>query len=80
VDAIIFTAGVGENSAEIRSRCCQQLESFGINIDAHLNEQAIDDISTINTSTSPIKLLVIKTNEERQIANEVSAFIKDLNN
>ena len=80
VDAIIFTAGVGENSAEIRSRCCQQLESFGINIDAHLNEQAIDDISAINTSTSPIKLFVIKTNEERQIANEVSAFIKDLNN
>jgi acetate kinase len=80
VDAIIFTAGVGENSAEIRSRCCLQLESFGINIDATLNDQAIDDISTINTSTSPIKLLVIKTNEERQIANEVSAFIKDLNN
>jgi len=79
VDAIIFTAGVGENSAKIRSRCCQQLESFGINIDATLNEQAIDDISTINTSTSPIKLLVIKTNEERQIANEVSAFIKEFN-
>lgn len=79
VDAIIFTAGVGENSAEIRSQCCQQLESFGINIDAALNEQAIDDISTINTNTSPIKLLVIKTNEERQIANEVIAFIKEFN-
>jgi len=80
VDAIIFTAGVGENSAEIRSRCCQQLESFGINFDANLNEQAMTDISTINTSKSPIKLFVIKTNEERQIANEVSTFIKELNN
>jgi len=79
VDAIVFTAGVGENSAEIRSRCCQQLESFGINFDADLNEQAIDDISPINSSKSPIKLLVIKTNEERQIANEVSIFIKALN-
>lgn len=77
VDAIIFTAGVGENSAEIRSRCCLQLDHIGINLDAELNEQTIDDISAINTSTSLIKLLVIKTNEERQIANEVSAFLKD---
>jgi acetate kinase len=80
VDAIIFTAGVGENSAEIRSRCCQQLESLGINFDADLNEQAMKDVSIINTSKSPIKLFVIKTNEERQIANEVSTFIKELNN
>lgn len=76
VDAIVFTAGVGENSAEIRSRCCQQLEHFGIHIDAGLNEHASDDISTISTYDSQIKLLVIKTNEERQIANEVSLFMK----
>ncbi|HEC59412.1 hypothetical protein LCGC14_0729370 [marine sediment metagenome] len=77
VDAIIFTAGVGENSAEIRSRCCEQLDHLGINIDASLNEQTSHDISEINTRSSPIKLFVIKTNEERQIANEVSAYIKD---
>lgn len=76
VDAIIFTAGVGENSAEIRWQCCQQLEQLGIYIDPDLNDQAVNDISAINTLQSPVKLLVIKTNEERQIANEVSAFIK----
>tara|TARA_R110002050_G_scaffold1244_4_gene8664 strand:- start:95242 stop:96480 length:1239 start_codon:yes stop_codon:yes gene_type:complete len=75
VDAIIFTAGVGENSAEIRSRCCQQLEHLGIKIDADLNEQVSDEVSAFNSNVSPIKLLVIKTNEERQIANEVSAFM-----
>lgn len=77
VDAIIFTAGVGENSAEIRTRCCEQLEHIGIRIDADLNDRVIDDISPISTTNSPIKLFVIKTNEERQIANEVSAFLKE---
>lgn len=76
VDAIIFTAGVGENSAEIRSRCCQQLEHLGISIDNDLNQHTTADITTINSKDSKIKVLVIKTNEERQIANEVSAFIK----
>jgi len=67
VDAIIFTAGVGENSAEIRLRCCQDLELFGIKINSDLNVKQNKLISDVS---SAIKIMVIHTNEELQIALE----------
>lgn len=75
VDAIIFTGGIGEHSALIRAQTCQNLQGLGIKIDSDLNDNITDDISPINTTQSPIKVLVIKTDEERQIAIEVGALM-----
>ena len=75
VDAIIFTGGIGEHSSVIRSLSCQELQGLGINIDDDLNAQALDDVLSINTTESPIKILVIRTDEERQIAIEVRALM-----
>ena len=77
VDAIIFTGGIGENSAVIRSRCCDGLELLGIKIDFDLNEPPNgSSVSLISCDTGNIKVLAIKTNEELQIANEVVNYIK----
>lgn len=70
VDGIIFTAGVGENSSEIRAMCCENLERFGIEIDNTRNEQYIDKSALINTPNSATKVIVMRTNEELQIAHE----------
>ena len=77
VDAIIFTGGIGENSAVIRSRCCDGLELLGIKIDFDLNEPPNgSSVSLISCDTGNIKVLAVKTNEELQIANEVVNYIK----
>ncbi len=69
VDAIIFTAGIGENSAEIRERCCKNLEMFGVKLETALNYQQIDQ-STFIDKASAIRVIVVPANEELQIANE----------
>ena len=68
VDALVFTAGVGENSAYVRGRACEGLENLGIAIDAARNEGAIDGVTEIQAEGSAIKVLVIPTNEELEIA------------
>lgn len=69
LDALIFTAGVGENYPEIRQAICEAFEFLGIQIDANKNtSQPIDE--EINTSNSAIKALVIHTQEDWQIARE----------
>ncbi|MBE0439213.1 MAG: acetate kinase [Gammaproteobacteria bacterium] len=79
VDAIIFTAGIGENSAEIRTRCCQDLEQFGIKLATERNQQILSQATIINDSDSAIKILVIPTNEELQIAHETKSFLDSAN-
>ncbi|MBN1578383.1 MAG: acetate/propionate family kinase [Chitinispirillaceae bacterium] len=72
LDAVIFTGGIGQGSASVRNYCCQGLECMGIRIDEAKN-RAVDlsngpcDISVDDT---PIRILVIATNEERMIARE----------
>lgn len=76
IDAIIFTAGLGENSPETREAICKALEEpFGIQIDNDKNytKPAIGEISTTN---SKIKVLVIPTNEELMIARDVMRIAK----
>ena len=68
VDALVFTAGVGENSAYVRQRACEGLENLGVVIDAEKNEGPIDGVTEIQTEDSAIKVLVIPTNEELEIA------------
>jgi acetate kinase len=70
VDAIIFTAGIGENSTEIRARVLRGLEFMGIYWDPALNKVRGEE-AYISYPHSPVKVLVIPTNEEVMIARDV---------
>jgi acetate kinase len=69
-DALVFTGGIGENSAELRARACAGLENLGIRLDAEANAAVSTLERVISGANSPIKVLVIPTNEELQIARE----------
>ena len=71
LDAIIFTAGIGENSSYMRQLVCTDMEYFGIELDPAKNENRSKEIREINTLQSKTKILVIPTNEEIEIANQV---------
>lgn len=75
VDAIIFTAGVGENSTFIREGVCTDLEILGIKLDKKLNAIHSQENREIHEVESRIKLLVIPTNEELEIANETEKLL-----
>jgi len=67
-DAIVFTAGIGENSAEVREEICKGLECLGIKIDVEKNKNAKDKpLRKISTEDSQVMVLVVDTNEELQI-------------
>ncbi len=70
VDAIVFTGGIGENASVIRGRSCEGLEHLGIAIDAAKNEQALGSITEIHKDGAPVKVLVVRTDEEREIAQQ----------
>ena len=70
LDAIVFTAGIGENSSDIRKLACSDLEVFGIALDAVKNELRSQDLREINTASAKVKILVIPTNEELEIAKQ----------
>ena len=76
VDAIIFTAGVGENDALLRKLVCEELEYLGIQIDKDKNQIRSKDLREINQSDSQVKILVVPTNEELEIANQCFDIIK----
>lgn len=71
LDAIIFTAGIGENSSYMRKLVCTDMEYFGIELDESKNEIRSKEIREINVSQSKTKILVVPTNEEIEIANQV---------
>ena len=76
VDAIIFTAGIGENRSFIRKRICERLAYLGIEIDDEANHQR-GKAMEITTPASKVKVLVIPTNEELVIARDTYAFLDD---
>ncbi|MBX9838801.1 acetate/propionate family kinase [Silvanigrella sp.] len=70
-DAILFTGGIGENSAEIRKRICEGLQFLGIELNENLNkEKCFGAEGNISSDTSKIKTWVIPTNEELMIARD----------
>ncbi|WP_062355101.1 acetate kinase [Bacillus kwashiorkori] len=71
VDAIIFTAGIGENSAIVREKVLHGLEFMGVYWDKDANNEAIGVEKFINYPFSPVKVIVIPTNEEVVIARDV---------
>ena len=78
-DAIVFTAGVGENSHLHRAKICEGLESIGLEIDPEKNEAAVGGKSEmdISTSDSSIKVFVIPTCEELVIVEDVVALLEN---
>lgn len=70
LDAIIFTAGIGENSPKMRERVCKDLDYLGIEIDTTKNNIKPDDITVISKDSGLTKVLVIPTNEELEIAKQ----------
>lgn len=75
VDAIIFTAGIGENSSSIRERVLKGLEFMGVYFDPALN-QVRGEEAFISFPHSPVKVMVIPTNEEVMIARDVERLAK----
>lgn len=74
VDAIAFTAGIGENDGSVREKVCSYLGYLGIEIDKEANKQRGEEI-VISTSDSKVKVLVVPTNEELAIARETVALV-----
>lgn len=71
VDLLVFTAGIGEHSSDIRARVMQSLDYLGARIDASLNTQIHDNAGDITAADSKVKTLVIPTNEELMIVRDV---------
>lgn len=71
LDAIVFTAGVGENSPYLRNLVCKDMEFFGLEIDEEKNSLRSKEIRAIHKDNSKTKILVIPTNEELEIAKQV---------
>lgn len=70
LDAIIFTAGVGENDAKIRELACENMEYLGITIDKTQNAIRLPGLREISSESSKVKVLIVPTNEELEIANQ----------
>lgn len=74
VDVIVFTAGVGENSSTVRAKVLEGLEFMGIYWDSKKNEAMRGEEGFINYPHSPVKVIVIPTNEEVMIARDTVKF------
>ncbi len=81
VDAIVFTAGVGENDEYLRERFCSGLENLGIKLDVKKNAETLArkgfGESVISTPDSPVKLFMIPTNEELVIVEDTLAIMNN---
>jgi acetate kinase len=75
VDAVIFTAGIGENAPAVRARLCAGLETLDIRLDARKNASVSGEIAEIQSTDTAVRLLVVRTNEEREIAEQVRAVL-----
>ncbi len=75
LDAIIFTAGVGENDAKVRELVCSDMEYLGIRLDIAQNRIRAKGINEISEITSKVKVLVVPTNEELEIAQQCYAIV-----
>jgi acetate kinase len=75
-DALVFTAGIGENRAEIREAICRNLDQLGIVLDPELNAQAQATETVISAPASRVKVMVVPTNEELVVAREAKRFLE----
>ncbi len=70
LDAVVFTAGVGENDPDVRARVCRDMNFLGIQLDEEKNQIRSKELREINSTESTVKVLVIPTNEELEIAKQ----------
>jgi acetate kinase len=77
LDAIVFTAGIGENSSLMRQLVCEDLDFLGFELDDKKNLERTNSIREINTKNSKVKILVIPTNEELEIAKQSVRLFKN---
>ena len=77
LDAVVFTAGMGENNTELRERVCRNMEFFGIELDNEKNAKTFrqSDIVEISTPNSRVKVYVLPTNEELMIAMDTERLV-----
>lgn len=78
LDALVFTAGIGENQAEIRERVCAGWEAFGICLDAARNGNPGKGEQEIGEAGRAVRIFIIPTNEERVVARETRRLLERL--
>jgi acetate kinase len=76
IDALIFTAGVGENSDFVRAKACADLSTLGFILDEQKNKESASGLHEIQAENSKVKILVIPTNEELEIAEQTVSCIQ----
>jgi acetate kinase len=69
IDALVFTAGVGEHSPEVRAAACQNLEHIGVKLDPKMNAESASD-QDISDPGSPVRVLLIRAGEDWEIARD----------
>jgi acetate kinase len=81
VDAIVFCAGIGENSALVRHRICQRLDFLGARLDEDRNREASvsreEPVARISSDSARVQLLVVATDEAQEIAKQTAALVED---
>ncbi len=77
VDALVFTAGIGENGQMLRAQVCEGLEEFGLVLDKGVNDKTRGKEVKISAEDSKVAIYVIPANEELVIAKEVYRFMKN---
>jgi len=75
-DALVFTAGIGENRPELRDAVCANLDQLGIALEPQANQAARAREAVISAAQSRVKVMVIPTNEELVVAREVKRFLE----
>ncbi|MCK5463947.1 MAG: acetate kinase, partial [Bacteroidales bacterium] len=77
-DAIVFTGGIGENASDSREEICKGLEFAGVEFDIQKNEATRGTEAIISKENSPVKVMVIPTNEELVIAEDTVRIIEEI--
>jgi acetate kinase len=76
LDAVVFTAGIGENDADVRARVCAGLGVLGVELDEARNTARSREVRTISTAGSAVAVLVVPTDEELEIAEQTVAVVR----
>jgi acetate kinase len=76
VDAIVFTGGIGENASLLREGICDGLEHLGVSLDSDKNKAARGNVAEIQKDGAQMRVLVVRTNEELEIARQTMRAIQ----
>ena len=79
-DALVFTAGIGENQWELRAAICANLDQLGLELDAAKNAATKAREAVLSAPTSRVKVMLIPTNEELVVAREAKRFLENEKN